>query len=150
MIARLTTALICIFLTSAALAGDFDWPEETYQKLFCRGWKTERIHNVTEEGTVSDCISKNHVWEVDFTHKFYEGIGQSLHYSVERDLNAGLILVCGDVGDCTSYGLRLIEVVKKFELPLTILFCNAGYVNREQCVCETWRNGFKQKKCSEY
>jgi hypothetical protein len=42
----------------------------------------------------ADCISDTHAIEVDWHDKWKDAIGQSLAYSAETGLRAGIILVC--------------------------------------------------------
>lgn len=123
--------------------------EKIYQELFCKGtgWSFVYFFNVTTDRTVSDCQSTNFAWEVDFAKKWYEAIGQSLHYSIRHRKRAGIILVCPTSEGCPKQENRLVEVIETFRLPLTVLFCEHEDVNREQCECDTWVDGKPQGVC---
>lgn len=40
-----------------------------------------------------DCLTKTHAIEFDFAEKVYEGIGQSLYYSVKTRKKPGIVLI---------------------------------------------------------
>jgi hypothetical protein len=89
------------------------------------------------DGTFADCISPTHAIEVDFTHKWAEAIGQSLHYALwtadplwtfdsHGPRRAGIILLCTSANEdtCTDHFVRLYRIVEAFKLPVTIWDCN--------------------------
>ncbi len=94
---------------------------EQYEKWYQNQWCSE--HNgKTEVGlpdrTRCDCETATHVIEFDFGAKWAEAIGQALHYSLQLNKSAGVVLILESEKDYT-YWVRLNETVKHFKLPIT-------------------------------
>jgi len=56
-----------------------------------RGWDEEVQ---TDSGAYVDCVGSGVAWEVDWSSKWAEAIGQSLLYSAELRMRPGIILLC--------------------------------------------------------
>ena len=111
--------------------------ESKYQARYCAGMEQE----VTmPSGSRADCISDEYAIEVDFSNKWAEAIGQSLHYASETDLKAGIVLVCDDPANCDGHGYRLTSTAQKFRLPLTVWFCRPDDATLDDCVEEHYGN----------
>lgn len=96
--------------------------------------------------TRTDCISATHAIEVDFSHKWAEGIGQALHYAlwtkefaenpnafprwhyqVRTPRKAGIIYACSadrQQETCANHIVRAVRIIEEYRLPLTIWDCN--------------------------
>lgn len=66
--------------------------ESSYQHVWCSA------HNGIEEyenpdKTRVDCLTDTHAVEFDFANKYYEGIGQALHYSVMTGKKPMVVLI---------------------------------------------------------
>ncbi|MBZ0308648.1 MAG: hypothetical protein K8I82_21455 [Anaerolineae bacterium] len=70
--------------------------EKWYQDQWC-DWLTE---HVLEDGTRVDCLTPDHAIEVDFARKWYEGVGQALHYARMTDRCPGVLLIIEHPDDC--------------------------------------------------
>ena len=57
--------------------------EEDHTIPWCQGLggKFKRTDVRLSDGTYPDCVTDKYIIEVDWAHKWYEGIGQSLHYA---------------------------------------------------------------------
>lgn len=71
------------------------------------------------DGTIVDCVTGSNAVEVDFASKFYEAIGQSLHYSTQTGKKAGILLIIESPRD-EIYHERLKHVIEQFELPIEV------------------------------
>ena len=111
--------------------------EAKYQARYCTGMEQE----VTmRSGARADCISNDYAIEVDFSNKWAEAIGQSLHYASETSLRAGIVLVCNDLVNCDAHSYRLTSTAQKFHLPLTVWFCVPDDATLDDCVVEHYGN----------
>lgn len=70
--------------------------EADYVNADCRG----TIEYVLPDKTRVDCIVGDYAIEYDFAHKWYEGIGQALHYSVMTGKRPGLVLIVEKPDQC--------------------------------------------------
>ena len=71
------------------------------------------------EGPRVDCLTKTHAIEMDFARKWPEAIGQSLHYSLLTDKDAGIVLILKTPGD--THHLKAAEkVINHYQLPITL------------------------------
>ena len=68
--------------------------------------------------TRCDCITESHAVEVDYASKWYQAIGQSLHYSVVTGKKPGVVLIAGP--DDQKYIDRLRRVIKTNDLEVTV------------------------------
>ena len=57
--------------------------------------------------------------EVDFANKWYQAVGQSLHYALHTKKNPGIVLISRNDKD-TKYIDRLIAVIREYDLPITV------------------------------
>jgi hypothetical protein len=53
-----------------------------------------------KEGTYPDCILPHYAVEADFADKWYEAVGQALHYSNVTDKVPGILLIIEEPGQC--------------------------------------------------
>ena len=73
-----------LFLLLALYAGTcIAATEEEHTIPWCEslGGKYKRADVKLADGTFPDCVTDEYIIEVDRAHKWYEGIGQSLHYA---------------------------------------------------------------------
>ena len=66
-----------------------DWADYIAEHVL-NGAQTEVL---LPDRTRIDILTKTHAWEVDYAHKQYEAIGQSLFYALSSDRNAGIMLL---------------------------------------------------------
>lgn len=92
--------------------------EKTYQDAWCNKFKG--VTGVSlRDGTIVDCVTEEYVVEVDFARKFYEAIGQSLHYSTQADKKSAILLIVEKPSE-EVYLNRLHKVVEQFKLPIKV------------------------------
>jgi hypothetical protein len=91
-------------------------PESWYQEQWCNA-ASGQMEVELPDGTRPDCVTETHVIEFDFGDKFYEAIGQSLHYSLQSGRRAGIVLILETQAD-RRYWDRLTAVIHHFNLPI--------------------------------
>lgn len=100
-----------IFACNSAFAGEreivIDW---------CTHGQVE-VRNT--DGTYTDCLTGSFAIEVDYAYKWYEAIGQALHYSVVTGKGPGVILIVRRETDYKYY-FRLQNVLNKFGLKVPV------------------------------
>ena len=66
--------------------------EVNFSKLLCNKWNGQAEYRTSDNSRV-DCLTDEHSIEVDWGHKFHEGIGQALHYSAQTGRKPALVLI---------------------------------------------------------
>lgn len=119
--------LCLLLMATGAQAG---LKERDYQARFCAGMKMEVP---TKSGARADCVSATHAIEVDWSKKWAEAIGQSLHYASELNLKAGIVLVCKKALTCSSHAYRMESTIKAYGLPIDVWFCRKNDKTLADC-----------------
>lgn len=83
------------------------------------------IEYVLSDKTRVDCLTHVHAIEVDFAHKWYEAVGQSLFYSLHTGKRAGILLIL-EKPDDYKYFIRLNSTIKYHKLKIRTWFVK-GY-----------------------
>lgn len=91
-------------------------------------WACGETEQRLEDGTRCDCVTTTHAIEFDFGKKWYEAVGQSLHYSLVTGKKAGIVLILESPKD-RKYWNRLKHVIKKYDLPIRVWTMGPGNVN---------------------
>lgn len=83
--------IFLLLLPFAAIA----MPESYYSEAFCQelGGVEELV---LEDRTRVDCAVNGYVIEVDFAKKWYEGVGQALHYATVTGDKPAVALIIGE------------------------------------------------------
>ena len=91
--------------------------ESDYQKDWCKG----ELEVVLNDRTRVDCLTDTHAIEVDFAKKWYEAIGQSLHYGFMTNRTPGIgLIVLTEVDQMKAK--RLLKVIEVYNLPIKVWF----------------------------
>ncbi len=108
--------IILLLLTSPALA-KHKKTEKQYQISWCEefGGQAEVI---ISDRTRCDCLTDQYAIEHDFAAKWYEAIGQSLHYARLTGKRAGIALMLEKAKDPERWD-NLNMVIQHFGLPIT-------------------------------
>ncbi len=93
-------------------------PERWYQDSWCDRQKGVAEYRLPDRTRV-DCLTDTHVVEVDFATKWYEAVGQSLHYALITGKRAGILLVMEKPTDI-KYWKRMVRVVEHYALPIDV------------------------------
>lgn len=84
--------VLLVFPGVAYSAGERLHYEAVYQETWCKGVGGQ-IEVRLPEGTRIDCLTAVYAVEVDFSDKWYQGIGQALYYAMKADKRPGLVLI---------------------------------------------------------
>lgn len=88
IITQFLAALLLLFTTTAyALESDYSAPWCVLQG----GEHEKRL----ADGTRVDCLTTQYAIEVDFATKWYEAVGQALHYARMTGKQPGIMLIVG-------------------------------------------------------
>ena len=101
-----------------------DWPpiekqiilEKDYVNLYCTGEREV----VLQDNTRVDCWDDEAVWEFEMAHKWYEAVGQSLHYATLTGKTPGIALIIDSDKDRKRLE-ALNAVILKFNLPIKVI-----------------------------
>ena len=91
--------------------------EKSYQQQWCPTLQGSLICHLADN-TVCDCLTATHTWEFDRAPKWYEGIGQSLHYARVSGKRAGIVLIVGPKDQ--RYLDRMTSLIDHYSLPIDI------------------------------
>lgn len=109
--------------------------ERDYQSWLCSGRAQEAA---AELRTRVDCVMGNSIAvEVDWSHKWAEGIGQALFYASSLDMRPGLILICQEGtsdASCLRHSLAARQTISSWTLPFILWECS--HTARELADCE--------------
>ena len=103
-------------------------PDELVQKVkldekyYMEKW-SKNNQGITEyslpDRTRVDVLTDDYAVEVDFANKWYQSVGQSLHYALHTKKNPGIVLISRSDKD-KKYIDRLVAVIQKYKLPITV------------------------------
>lgn len=90
------------------------------------------------DGTFVDCLLPKYAVEADFAHKWYESIGQSLHYARMTGRLPAILLIVEKESEVKFIEKALLEI-DYYKLPITVctLYAFPGAVNNGLC-SEAW------------
>ena len=108
---------LLLTLFSPVYAGQLH-PEIWYQTKWCLKQSGE-IEVTLSDRTRCDCITKAHAVEVEFGKTWHHSIGQSLHYALQTNKRAGVLLII-ELPKDRKYLERLNRVIKTYNLPIDV------------------------------
>ncbi len=119
------TIIGCLSLLLATGAASADGMSEAdVQAIICAG---KEMEVVIPSGARADCVDDTYAIEVDWTEKWAEAIGQSLHYAESLDKKPAIYLVCHDTpANCLRDRLRLEETISAWNLPIQVFTFDVG------------------------
>jgi len=109
------TVLFLLSFTPLIAAGE---TESEACKRLAPKYHTVAIDAVLPDESRVDLLSPTHAWEVDWAHKWSEGVGQSLLYSIWTGKKPGLILLVKDRRKEKHFILRAKLVCEKVGIEL--------------------------------
>lgn len=139
-----TLAVLPLLLAPAAWAEEAEQfeprnLEANHVAFLCAGMETEVV---LRTGARADCVSETHAIEVDFTRKWADAIGQSLHYAAVLEKLPGMILVCHPTQSpdlCYRHFLRVGETFSYWTISMTVWLCPSAAVHLDSCTrTEFW------------
>ena len=111
IICTLILASIILFLISTE---SIVKNEKYYVSLFAEYIEDCEIEYRLKDNTRVDILTQHYAIEVDFEKKWYEAIGQALHYELLTNLIPGIVLI---IDDNNSRNLeRLLRVAEKYNI----------------------------------
>ena len=117
--------------------------EKKHVEALCKDMRQE-MTNI--DRTRIDCLHPVFAIEVDFSHKWAEGIGQALYYAALYDRRPGLILICGHrkkLSTCKGHVERAVKTLHRNEIDSQVWFCLNG--DRRLALCESTRIQFPSR-----
>lgn len=102
----------------------------------CAGMETEVQ---LPSGARADCVSETHAIEVDYTRRWADAIGQSLHYASELEKLPGMILIChrsSSPGSCLNHHYRVASTFSYWTISMTVWLCDTDVTVLEDCTRE--------------
>jgi len=112
----LLTLILFFFVIELVSAGPIS--EADFNQVFCD--KRKGITGVTlRDRTRPDCVTKKQVIETDWAKKWYECLGQALHYSAVSGKKPACYLIVKSEKDL-KYFKRMKKVIKKFNIKMRI------------------------------
>lgn len=98
-----------------AVANSKGLSERSYQDRYCKGLVEWRLPDKTRV----DCLTHTHAIEFDFSNKWAEAIGQSLHYANVTNKRAGIYLIMLGKRSVLHNSI-LRQTIKAFKLPIDV------------------------------
>jgi len=113
-------AMITPFCYLYAQSTDHD--EAWYRDRWCiKPYDTEvRVETFNRNSPRCDCVTKQYAVEIDFAHKWYNAVGQSLYYAAKLDKMAAILIVAKDLDKDKKHIKRLFETIDYYDLPITV------------------------------
>jgi len=108
-----------IALSLISLTAHAKKSERYYQELMCPSNVGVMEHRLPDNRRV-DCLTDTHAIEVDFAPKFFEAIGQSLHYAKMTGKRAGVYLIMLKPSD-EKHMRQMIELILFYDLPIDVI-----------------------------
>ena len=108
--------IILILFITVSVSAKKDHPEKWYQDKWCIE-NNGHIELVLADNTRCDCMTATHAVEFEFDYKWYEAIGQSLHYAIKTGMKPGIVLIIEDPLDM-KYWTRLNNIINHYNLPI--------------------------------
>mgnify|MGYP006916105950 CR=1 FL=1 len=104
--------------------------EESYQQVWCN------MHNgileyENSDFTRVDCLTKKYAVEFDFADKWYESIGQALHYGLMTGKKPMLVLIIEDSSTQNVYCNRVKKIGKKYKVNVECITNDILNLNKE-------------------
>jgi hypothetical protein len=112
---RLIGILVFILLVLPVSAGaERTHSKRWYQDRWCAKNFGEGRVTVSD---VYDCLSEKYVIEFDYADKWYESIGEALHYAMQTGKRAGIVLIMEREKD-VKYWTKLNKTIRHYRLPI--------------------------------
>lgn len=106
----LAVLMACLVFEAKSLAAEADYVRE-----WCDGQMEVRL----QDGTKADCVTDTHAIEFDYSYKWAEAVGQSLHYANMTGKKAGIHLIMKG-RSAHKHLNRLKGVVGEYALPIDV------------------------------
>ena len=141
----ITLAIMASLLTLSPVHAKRDHFEKLYQNQWCQEQKGETEVQMPDR-TRCDCITGTHAIEMDFGDKWYQAVTQSLHYSLQADKRAGILLILESPDD-RKYWEKLRRVINHYKLPIDVWTIGNG-TTPNLSFTKGWENNGKKPETS--
>jgi hypothetical protein len=97
-------------------------PEKINEKWYQQRWCEQQdgqVEVILKDKTRCDCLTGDYAIEVDFSRKWAEAVGQSLHYAKMTGKQVGILLIVENKND-KKHLARLESVIQFHNLPITV------------------------------
>ena len=123
----LATFLLCY---SLSYSGNVNAARNNKEQFYVEDWCQEgSIEYHLNDGTRVDCLLPMFVVEADFADKWYEAIGQSLHYATQTGMMAAILLIVEEEKQY-KYIVRALETIDYHDLSIAVFaYINTGEVH---------------------
>ena len=111
--------VILLALFSASICHAKEKRNEAYYRDVWTKEHKGKVEVKMGDGTRCDIVTKTHAIEVEWAHKWAEGIGQSLWYSYQTNKKAGIVLILRNKKD-KKYLLRLRSLIAAKKLDIRV------------------------------
>lgn len=105
--------IVLVALTHTAFAN-----EASYRDAWCSS-NNGVAEVINDDRTRVDCVTSEYAVEVDYASKWYEAVGQSLHYGIKTGKKPGILLIMKSDKDIKYYD-RLMKAIDHYSLPITV------------------------------
>jgi hypothetical protein len=89
--------------------------EADFTNHYCQGV----IEYVLPDRTRIDCLLEDYAIEYDWASKWYEAVGQSLHYAMHTGRRAGIVLIVREAKDYRHVD-KAYRAIRHYGLPITL------------------------------
>ena len=113
-----------LYIVAFGLVKAYAEDEAHYRDLWC-GIANGETEVRNSDGTWTDCLTETHAIEFDFAGKWYEAVGQSLHYASLTGKEPGIVLIIRpDNAKDVEKHQNLINVITSNCLRITVWTIN--------------------------
>jgi len=93
--------------------------EADYRDWWAKQIKNSKMEVTMKDGTRCDIVTDSHAIEVEWSHKWYEGFGQSLWYSFQTNKTPGVVMILRSEAD-KKYAVRLRSLAKHHNIEMDV------------------------------
>jgi hypothetical protein len=122
MIHKMMIHKMILILSLSFLMTSCNAPEKINEKWYQQRWCKQidgQIEVRLEDKTRCDCLTDKYAIEVDFSRKWAEAVGQSLHYAKMTGKQAGILLIV-ESEQGKKHLTRLESVIAFHDLPINV------------------------------
>lgn len=113
---------VCLSLMACSAVVDQKAVDQKNEKWYQQQWCSQmggEMEVVLKDKTRCDCLIDGYAIEVDFSKKWAEAIGQSLHYAKMTNEKAGVLLIIEGPND-KRHLKRLEDTISYHSLPIRV------------------------------
>jgi hypothetical protein len=111
-----------LIITLPLLIASCSAPEKINETWYQERWCEQRDGQIEirlKDKTRCECLTNDYAVKIDFSRKWAEAVGQSLHYARMTGMQAGILLIVENEQG-KQHLTRLESVIKFHNLPITV------------------------------